>query len=298
MNIIHIMKVSVLIPAYNEAENIPFLIEEFDHFLRDHKDYEVIVIDDGSRDGTVERLEQFDRSYLRTTRHNRNLGKTQAILTGAKIARGDILVVFDADLQYDVKDIPRLVELIDRGADVATGWKQGSYDKKFVSGVYNRCGRMLFGLKVHDMNAIKALRREVLETIHLRKEWHRYIVPLAHSLGFRIEEIKVDLRPRRFGTPKYQGKGRILVGFFDLLSVKFQMTFLQKPLLYFGTLGMVAFLLGILTGLVAIVLRLLGHGFRPMLYLVLLLVLGGILFFALGLIGESIRVVLDRLEEK
>ncbi len=292
------MKVSVLIPAYNEAENIPLLIEEFDHFLRDHKDYEVIVIDDGSRDGTVERLEQFDRSYLRTTRHNRNLGKTQAILTGAKIARGDILVVFDADLQYDVKDIPRLVELIDRGADVATGWKQGSYDKKFVSGVYNRCGRMLFGLKVHDMNAIKALRREVLETIHLRKEWHRYIVPLAHSLGFRIEEIKVDLRPRRFGTPKYQGKGRILVGFFDLLSVKFQMTFLQKPLLYFGTLGMVAFLLGILTGLVAIVLRLLGHGFRPMLYLVLLLVLGGILFFALGLIGESIRVVLDRLEEK
>ncbi len=298
MNIIHTMKVSVLIPAYNEAENIPLLIEEFDHFLRDHKDYEVIVIDDGSRDGTVERLEQFDRSYLRTTRHNRNLGKTQAILTGAKIARGDILVVFDADLQYDVKDIPRLVELIDRGADVATGWKQGSYDKKFVSGVYNRCGRMLFGLKVHDMNAIKALRREVLETIHLRKEWHRYIVPLAHSLGFRIEEIKVDLRPRRFGTPKYQGKGRILVGFFDLLSVKFQMTFLQKPLLYFGTLGMVAFLLGILTGLVAIVLRLLGHGFRPMLYLVLLLVLGGILFFALGLIGESIRVVLDRLEEK
>ncbi len=292
------MKVSILIPAYNEAENIPLLIEEFDHFLRDHKDYEVIVIDDGSRDGTVERLEQFDRPYLRITRHNRNLGKTQAILTGAKIARGDILVVFDADLQYDVKDIPRLVELIDRGADVATGWKQGSYEKKFVSGVYNRCGRLLFGLKVHDMNAIKALRREVLETIHLRKEWHRYIVPLAHSYGFRIEEIKVDLHPRRFGTPKYQGKGRILVGFFDLLSVKFQMTFLQKPLLYFGTMGMAAFLLGILTGLVAIVLRLLGHGFRPMLYLVLLLVLGGILLFALGLIGESIRVVLDRLEEK
>lgn len=292
------MKVSILIPAYNETENIPLLIEEFDRFMPEHKDYEVIFIDDGSRDGTVEHLEQFDRPYLRTTRHGRNLGKTQAILTGAKIARGDILVIFDADLQYDVKDIPRLVELIDRGADVATGWKQGSYDKKFVSGVYNRCGQMLFGLKVHDMNAIKALRREVLETVHLRKEWHRYIVPLAHAFGFRIEEIKVDLRPRRFGTPKYQGKSRILVGFFDLLSVKFQMTFLQKPLLYFGTMGMVAVLLGILTGLAAIVLRLLGHGFRPMLYLVILLVLGGILLFALGLIGESIRVVLDRLEEK
>lgn len=292
------MKVSVLVPAYNEAENIPLLIEEFDRFLRERKDYEVIVIDDGSRDGTCERLEQLARPYLRATRHRRNLGKTQAIISGARIARGDILVIFDADLQYDVADIPRLVELIDRGADVATGWKQGAYDKKFVSGVYNRCGRLLFGLKVHDMNAIKALRREVLETVHLRKEWHRYIVPLAHAFGFRIAEIKVDLRPRRFGIPKYQGKGRILVGFFDLLSVKFQMTFLQKPLLYFGTMGLVSILLGILTGLLAIVLRLLGHGFRPLLYLVLLLVLGGILFFALGLIGESIRVVLDRLEEK
>jgi glycosyltransferase involved in cell wall biosynthesis len=292
------MKVSILIPAYNEVENIPLLIEEFDRFIKEYKDYEVIIIDDGSRDGTFEAVEKVHRTYLRTARHNRNLGKTQAIITGAKIARGDILVIFDADLQYDTQDIPRLVELIDRGADVATGWKQGAYDKKFVSNVYNWCGRTLFNLKTHDMNAMKAFRREVLEAVHLRKDWHRYIVPLAKAFGFRIEELKVSLRPRRFGTPKYQQKSRILIGVFDLLSVKFQMTFIQKPFLYFGTLGMISILLGFLTGVLSIILRLFGHGFRPLLYLVILLVLAGILLFSLGMIGEAIRAILDRLEEK
>lgn len=292
------MKVSVLIPAFNEVENIPLLIEEFDKFIKENKDYEVIIIDDGSRDGTFEAVEKMHRPYLRSARHSRNQGKTQAIITGAKIARGDILVVFDADLQYDTSDIPRLVELIDRGADLATGWKQGEYDKKFVSNVYNFCGRALFKLKTHDMNAMKAFRREVLEAIHLRKDWHRYIVPLAQAYGFRIEEVKVSLRPRRFGTPKYQQKSRILIGVFDLLSVKFQMTFIQKPFLYFGTMGAISILLGFLTGVLSIVLRLFGHGFRPLLYLVILLVLAGILLFSLGMIGEAIRAILDRLEEK
>jgi len=292
------MKVSVLIPAFNEVENVPLLIDEFDKFIKENKDYEVIIIDDGSRDGTFEAVEKIHRPYLRTARHSRNLGKTQAIITGAKIARGDILVIFDADMQYDTNDLPRLVELIDRGADVATGWKQGEYDKKFVSNVYNFCGRALFKLKTHDMNAMKAFRREVLETIHLRKDWHRYIVPLAQAYGFRIEELKVSLRPRRFGTPKYQQKSRILIGVFDLLSVKFQMTFIQKPFLYFGTLGAISILLGFLTGVLTIVLRLFGHGFRPLLYLVILLVLAGILLFSLGMIGEAIRAILDRLEEK
>jgi hypothetical protein len=122
-------------------------------------------------------------------------------------------------------------------------------------------------------------------------------VPLAHAYGFRIEDIKVTLRPRKFGTPKYQQKSRIVVGLFDLLAVKFHATFMQKPLLYFGTIGMISALLGVAAGIVAIVLRIFGHGFRPLLYLVVLLVVSGILFFSLGLIGESIRSVLDRLEK-
>jgi glycosyltransferase involved in cell wall biosynthesis len=292
------MKVSILVPAYNEVENIPYLAEELDKFMKNHKDYEVILIDDGSRDGTFEAVNTHRRNYLKAVRHKRNLGKTQAVLTGAAAAAGEILVIFDADVQFDLNDIPKLVALIDeKDADVATGWKQGIYEKKFVSNVYNWCSRKLFGLKVHDMNAIKAFKKDILQAIPLRKEWHRYIVPLAHAYGFRIEEIKVTLRPRKFGTPKYQQKSRIVVGLFDLLAVKFHATFMQKPLLYFGTIGMISALLGVAAGIVAIVLRIFGHGFRPLLYLVVLLVVSGILFFSLGLIGESIRSVLDRLEK-
>jgi glycosyltransferase involved in cell wall biosynthesis len=292
------MKVSIVVPAFNEAVNIPFLIEAFDPFIAKHKDYEVILVDDGSEDGTSDIGREYKRRYLRIVRHKRNLGKTQAIITGAAAARGGIIVIFDADLQYDVQDIPRLVGLIDQGADVATGWKQGRYDKKFVSGVYNTLARRLFTLEIHDMNSIKAMKKEVLKTIPLRKDWHRYIVPLAKDAGFRIAEVKVNLQPRRYGVPKYQQKSRLLIGFFDLVAVKFQLSFMKKPLLYFGSLGLVAVALGFAVGIVAIILRLFGHGFRPMLYLVILLVLSGILFFALALIGESIRAILDHLEKR
>lgn len=292
------MKVSIIVPAYNEAVNMPFLIEEFDKFIKKHRSYEVIVVDDGSEDGTLDFLRKNKRSYLRSIRHQRNMGKTQAIRSGARVARGDIIVIFDADMQYDPFDIPRLIAIIDSGFDIATGWKQGGYDKKFVSNIYNYWARKLFRLEIHDMNAIKALRKEVLGVIPMRKDWHRYIVPLAKEAGYKIGEVKVDLRPRRFGSPKYQQKSRILIGFFDLLAVKFQLSFMKKPMLYFGTIGLFSITTGILVGIVSIILRVFGFGFRPLLYLVILLVISGILFFSLALIGESIRAILDRLEQR
>ncbi|MGB9721261.1 MAG: glycosyltransferase family 2 protein [bacterium] len=292
------MKIGILIPAYNEAENIPHLISMLDEFIKKYPDYEVIFIDDGSTDFTQTTLKEYRRDYLKIAAHKRNLGKTQAIITGAKATDAEILVIYDADMQFDIYDVPRLIDLIlNQNADVATGWKQGKYEKKFVSSVYNWCGRRLFNLKVHDMNAIKAFRREVLQAIPLRRDWHRYIVPLASEYGFVIKEIPVTLKPRLYGEPKYQKKVRIIIGFFDLLAVKFQLTFLQKPLLYFGTAGMFQILLGIIIGIISIILRILGHGFRPLLYLVILLVVSGILFFSLGLIGESIRAIIDRLEK-
>ncbi len=292
------MKVSVIVPAYNEAVNMPLLIEEFDKFIKKHRGYEVIVVDDGSEDGTSDILKKNKRSYLRSVRHQRNMGKTQAIMSGARAARGDVIVIFDADLQYDPFDIPRLVALVESGFDIATGWKQGDYEKKFISNVYNFWARKLFRLEVHDMNAIKAVRKEVLGVIPLRKDWHRYIVPLAKEAGYKIGEVKVDLRPRRFGIPKYQQKSRILIGFFDLLAVKFQLSFMKKPMLYFGTIGLFSIATGVLVGILSIILRLFGYGFRPLLYLVILLVISGILFFSLALIGESIRAILDRLEQR
>jgi glycosyltransferase involved in cell wall biosynthesis len=258
----------------------------------------VIVVDDGSEDGTTGILKKNKRSYLRSIRHKRNRGKTQAILSGAKVAKSDIIVIFDADLQYDPHDIARLVALIDSGFDIATGWKQGNYDKKFVSNVYNYWARKLFGLEVHDMNAIKAIRKEVLQVIPMRKDWHRYVVPLAKEAGYKIGEVRVNLRPRKYGSPKYQQKSRILIGFFDLLAVKFQLSFMRKPMLYFGTIGLSSVAAGVFVGMLSIILRFFGYGFRPLLYLVILLVISGILFFSLALIGESIRAILDRLEKR
>jgi glycosyltransferase involved in cell wall biosynthesis len=292
------MKISVVVPAYNEAVNMPFLIEEFDKFIKKNKNYEVIVVDDGSEDGTSDILRKNKRAYLRSVRHQRNMGKTQAIMSGAKMAKGRVIVVFDADLQYDPLDIPRLVAVIESGFDIVTGWKQGDYEKKFVSNVYNFWARKLFRLEIHDMNAIKAIRKEVLNVIPMRKDWHRYVVPLAKEAGYKIAEVRVNLRPRRYGSPKYQQKSRILIGFFDLLAVKFQLSFMKKPLLYFGTVGLFSIATGVLVGVFSIVLRLFGYGFRPLLYLVILLVISGILFFSLALIGESIRAILDRLEQR
>ncbi len=270
----------------------------FDKFIKQHPDYEVVFIDDGSTDYTEAVLQEYKRDYLKTVSHKRNLGKTQAIITGARATDAEILVIYDADMQFDINDVPKLVDLIIKfDADVATGWKQGKYEKKFVSSIYNWCSRKLFNLEVHDMNAIKAFRREILHKIPLRRDWHRYIVPLANEYGFVVKEIPVDLKPRLYGEPKYQKKSRIIIGFFDLLAVKFQVTFLRKPLLYFGTAGMLQVLLGILIGIISVILRILGHGFRPLLYLVILLIVSGILFFSLGLVGESIRAILDRLEK-
>jgi len=292
------MKVSVVVPAFNEALNLPYLVEEFDKFIKKNRNYEVIVVDDGSDDGTADILKKHRRTYLRSLKHKRNMGKTQAIMSGAKIAKGGIIVIFDADLQYDPFDIPRLVSLVNSGFDVVTGWKHGKYDKRFVSNVYNLWARKLFRLDVHDMNAIKAIRKEILSVIPMRKDWHRYLVPLAKEAGFKIGEIKVNLRPRRYGIPKYQQKSRILIGFFDLLAVKFQLSFMKKPLLYFGTVGLFSIVGGVVVGILSIILRLFGYGFRPLLYLVILLIISGILFFSLALIGESIRAILDRLEQR
>ncbi len=301
-------RVSLLIPAYNEREVVPYLLEELEAFIRARRltpqDLEAVIVDDGSRDGTYQALQQeLQRRpglqpFVKLGRHSKNLGKTAALVTAASLATGEVFVVFDADLQYTLDDALKLAEkVLKEGYDLAVGWKQGDYPKRVVSGIYNWLSRKLFQLPVHDMNAMKAIRAEVFYLLALRKDWHRYIVPLAVERGFTITEEKVLLRPRRAGRSKYTGFWRIVVGIADLLAVKFQLTVMRKPLLYLGTLSAVFFIAGLAVGLFALWLRYgLHHGYRPLLYLVILLLLLGAISLTLGLLGEVVSGVEDRFD--
>jgi hypothetical protein len=167
-----------------------------------------------------------------------------------------------------------------------------------ISGIYNWLARAIFRVPARDINAMKAFRAEVLDRLTLRHDWHRYLVVLAHAEGFGIREIDIELHPRRHGRPKYSGRGRIIVGMLDLVSVWFQLVFGRKPMLFFGVTGLIMLGAGGLTGIVAVVLRFgFGLGFRPLLTLVQLLVVSGLLLFALGFLAEMIAGLRGEIEE-
>jgi glycosyltransferase involved in cell wall biosynthesis len=290
-------KIAIIIPALNEKENLAPLLQEIDSMIKsDKRNYEVLLIDDGSEDGSFEeslRLTEKYR-YLKVYHHRTNLGKTEAILTGARHSDASILVLMDADLQFDAEDIPKLLDKIEEGYDIVTGWKQGAYQKKFVSGVYNFLSRRLFHLPIHDQNSIKALRSNVLEEINLRKDWHRYIVALAVNKGFKVSEVKVKLRERLFGESKYTGKGRVVIGIMDLLAVKIQISLLKKPFLFFGTSGTFLIFSGFAIGVYGIIRRFVfHHGYRPLAYLVILMVVSGLLLFTVGFITEALTALAE-----
>lgn len=292
------IEVSVIIPAYNEEENIPILMDEFAEMLRQSGlNCEVILVDDGSTDKTYQvSLECAKKhSFLRIAKHNTNRGVTDSLITGFGVARGDIYVFFPADLQYLPKEMPKLIRKMGEGYQIVTGWKTGSYEKRLVSSVYNYLSRKLFKVPVHDLNSIKAFTKEVVDEIPLRRDWHRYMVVLANEKGFNIGEARVELHPRRFGKTKF-GFWRIPIGILDLIAVKLQLSFIHKPFLLFGSLGGTSLVLGFLVGIVAIILRFgLGKGFRPLLYLVILLTLGGLSLFALGFLAEMLAGISDRI---
>lgn len=298
----HTPEVSIVVPAKNEEENLPLLFEKFDvEFAKRKLRGEVIVVDDGSEDGTYDVAMAGSGQYrwLRVVRHSVNMGLTAALKTGFETARNDILLFWPADLQYMPEDIPRLVAKFSEGFDVVTGWKQGRYGlRRFVSYIYNLFSRKLFNVKVHDLNSVKGFRREVIDSIPWRKDWHRYLVVWAADKGFRIGEIKIKLYPRYRGRTNFS-IWRVPVGVLDLLAVKFQMSFLQKPLLFFGSWGMVLIGLGLLVGGVAIYMRfVLEAGYRPLLYLVILFETIGVLLFAIGFLAEAIVDLGDRLQSQ
>jgi hypothetical protein len=175
-------------------------------------------------------------------------------VTGAEHTDATFLVLFDADLQHSPDEIPRFLAKLDEGWDIVTGRKVGRYEKALVSRTYNRLSRMIFDIPVSDTNSMKAFRREILDEVRLRHDWHRFFVVLAYARGSTITEID----PRRHVVAKYSGRGRIMVGLLDLLSVAFYLFFARKPLLLFGISGIGLAVAGFLVGVVAIVLRIAG----------------------------------------
>jgi glycosyltransferase involved in cell wall biosynthesis len=286
------LDVSVLVPAKDEAPNLPeFLARCAEALGPAGFTFEVVVVDDGSRDDTPRVLRELRGRYpfLRVVTHRRQRGIADALRSGGDAARGDIFVFYPADLQYLPEDIPALVRPILEGrADIVTGTKQGKYEKAFVSGIYNRLCRALFGVRVTDLNSVKAYRREVVADLPLRPDWHRFMVVIAAADGFRLMSHPVPVYPRKAGVSKFTWT-RIPVGVLDLLSVWFQLRFGRKPMLFFGVLGATLFGLGFLAGIVALVLRFgFDEGFRPLLNLVETMVITGIALFGFGFVGELI----------
>lgn len=291
---------AVVIPAFNEAPVVPDLIAELRAtFERHGLDGEILVVDDGSTDGTGDLVEKEAAGWgsVRVLRHRTNLGKTAAMLTAARSTDRTFLVLFDADLQHLPDEIPRFLERLHDGSDIVTGRKVGAYDKRVVSSLYNVLSRRIFRVPVSDLNSMKAFRREILDELHLRHDWHRFFVVLAHARGYSVTEIDIELYPRRAGVSKYTGFFRIVVGVMDLLSVWFLLLFSRKPLLLFGFSGAALIGLGGVVGGVAFYLRFVeGFGFRPLLYLVILLETVGFLLVGFGLVAEMVAQLREEVD--
>ena len=285
--------VGILVPAFNEAENLPLFTELAATLVSAHRevDYEVVIVDDGSTDDTASVLSDLQGKYpfLKSARHRTRRGIAEALRTGYESTTCDILVFYPADLQYRPEDIPALVApILDGSADLVAGYKQGKYEKAFVSNVYNRLSRRLFAVPVRDLNSVKAYRREIMDSIPARPDWHRYMVAIAAAQGFTLAEVPVPLYPRHAGKSKF-GIRRIPVGVLDMLAVWFELRFAKKPLLLFGMIGAVLLILGLVLGMVAVVWRVIGgEGWRPIIELVMTCVIVGSILFSTGLLGEQI----------
>ena len=294
--------ISVFIPARNEASNITPL---FDKIARAFQSLnvpgEIIFVDDGSTDATWNEATTATQRYpfARLFRHRKSLGLTEAMRTGFPKCRGDVVIFLPSDLESNPEeDIPALYAKINEGYDVVSGWRQGRNDGKvFASAIANIVAQKFFGLQVHDMNWIKAFRREVVENLRLRSDWHRYILILAAAQGYTIGEVQVNYYPRKAGKSHY-GIERLAISFLDVLVVWFLLTFSRKPMRFFGGIGMAMVGISLTTFAVLTVMYLTNLGQRrPIFDFAGILFIAGLLFFVVGFITELIVNQNDRVEE-
>ncbi len=297
---------SIVISLFNEEESLPELVRWIDETLTPlGYVYETIMVDDGSTDGSWLKIKELSAIYpnIRAIRFRRNYGKSAALYCGFEAAQGEIVVTMDADLQDNPGEIPEMVRMIrEEGYDLVSGWKKKRYDnvatKNIPSKLYNATARKVTGIKLHDMNCgLKAYRREVVKSIEVYGEMHRFIPYLAKNAGYsRIGEKVVLHQARKYGKSKF-GLERFVHGFLDLLSIWFLQKFGKKPMYLFGGGGTIMFLAGIVITIWLIVKKLLaqahGHLFRnvtdqPLFYLAILAIILGVQFFLTGFVAELI----------
>jgi dolichol-phosphate mannosyltransferase len=286
------MELSVVVPIHNEEGNIKPLLEELTKALEGF-DYEIILVDDGSTDRTIEEVKKYMTPRTTLLVLNRNYGQSSAMEAGIQFAHGDIIVTIDGDLQNDPADIPKLVEKLEEGYDVVAGIRQKRKDepfRKFLSKVANKIIQKVTGVKITDYGCtLKAFRKDVAKGLGLYGELHRFIPILADIYGAKITEIPVNHRPRLHGKSKY-GFNRIFKVISDLMYLVFIQRFGQKPMHFFGTIGFLMFSAGFLIGVYLFILKILGHsiGGRPLLTFGVVLLIGGIQLITTGFIAEML----------
>ena len=298
--------ISIIVPLFNEKESLPELVAWIKEVLqREGRSYEIIMVDDGSTDGSWEKIRELaaSDSTIRGISFRRNYGKSAALYEGFAAAEGRVVVTMDADLQDSPEEVPELYRMIvEDGWDVVSGWKQHRQDNKLTknlpSKLYNWTARKVTGIKLHDMNCgLKAYKSEVVKNIEVYGEMHRYIPYLAKNAGFgKITEKPVHHQKRKYGVSKF-GIERFVNGFLDLMSLWFLSKFGKKPMHFFGTSGILMFLVGFVMTVWIIAAKLVhqSQGVRyravtdqPLFYLALLTIILGVLFFLAGFIGEMI----------
>jgi glycosyltransferase involved in cell wall biosynthesis len=290
------INLSVIIPVFNEYDNVEPLYAALKPVLQQMgRSYEIIFIDDGSKDGTYEILRKLNDSdcMCKVISFRRNFGQTAALAAGFAHAQGKYIVTLDGDLQNDPRDIPMILGKIEEGYDVVSGWRVRRKDKFLTRRLPSICANWLIsritGVSLHDYGCtLKAYRREVTQNIGLYGEMHRFIPAMASWMGVNVAEVPVNHHPRRHGTSKY-GLSRTLRVVLDLITVKFLLSYATKPLQVFGTFGFLSAVAGSMIGAYLTVDKLiLGHGLsnRPLLFLAILLILVGIQFISMGLLGE------------
>ncbi|MCJ7545949.1 MAG: glycosyltransferase [Deltaproteobacteria bacterium] len=290
-------RLSVIIPIFNEAQNITPLYRELKNVLEGLRvEHEVIFVDDGSNDGSDEVLQRLAKNDkgIKVIQFRKNFGQTAALAAGVEHAQGEIIVTMDGDGQNDPRDIPRLLEKLEQGYDVASGWRKNRKDpllnKKFPSALANKLISWLTRVKLHDYGCtLKAYRRDILKDVRLYGEMHRFIPAYASWVGARITEMEVAHYPRRHGRSKY-GLSRTTSIILDLMTFLFLQHYSTKPIRLFGGAGITLLGLGIVTGLFVLYRRIIWGGvwISPMILISFLFITMGVMFILLGLIAEII----------